>query len=277
MLDACPTVGEDAAVQSAFPPTPVVQIMSRIVGVGFGLDASAHGFHRQLFHGDEIIFAYQHGGGFRHPIVLAIIYPTLDAPHGMEGAIAAFGSELGVPAATLLVRPVLPGELALQAPVLLRLLDGRLGDVEEQSIRRGERVRATPVQADRPPGVRPFDGKRRVGEHESPVRPVHGNARVLPDGLAYPNVYCEPPTGLVLTLTTILSRHTARDDDHTGTLARPMIQGVTGLRLVTPAHEILRSLMAGTEPRNLTAAGLLTFQSGEPTRVLHTFAGRENR
>lgn len=254
-----------------FPPTPVMQIMSRIVGVGFGADASAHGFHRQLFHGDEIIFAYQHGGGLRHPIVLAIIYPTLDAPHGMEGAIAAFGSELGVPAATLLVRPVLPGELALQAPVLLRLLDGRLGDVEEQSFRRGERVRATPIQADHHARIGSADGEWTIGEHECPASPVHRHTRIFTNGLTHPHMNGDTPTSLVLTLTTILSRHTARDDDHTGTLARPMIQGVTGLRLVTPAHEILRSLMAGTEPRNLTAVGPLPFQSGEPTRVLDTF------
>lgn len=87
----------------------------------------------------------------------------------------------------------------------------------------------------------------------------------------------DTPTSLVLTLTTILSRHTARDDDHTGTLARPIIQGVTGLRLVTPAHEILRSLMTGTETRNPATTGLLSFQSGEPSRILDTFARGEDR
>lgn len=35
--------------------------------------------------------------------------------------------------------------------------------------------------------------------------------------------------------------------------------------------------MAGTESRDTTAVGPLPFQSGEPSRVLHTFAGRENR
>lgn len=271
MQDASPTVGEDATVQTAFPLPPVVQIMSRIVGVWFRPDASAHGLHVQPFHGDEIVFPDERGGRLGYPIVLAIVYPTLDAPHGLEGALAAFGREFGVPAATLLVRPVLSGKLALQTLILVHLFDGRLGNVEENVIGGGEGMHATPIQADHHARIGSADGEWTIGEHECPVSPVHRHTRIFTNGLTHPHMNGDTPTSLVLTLTTILSRHTASDDDHTGTLTRPTIQGVTGLRLVTPAHEILRSLMAGTEPRNPTTIGLLPFQSGEPTRVLDTF------
>lgn len=138
-------------------------------------------------------------------------------------------------------------------------------------------MHATPIQADHHARIGSADGEWTIGEHECPVSPVHRHTRIFTNRLTHPHMNGDTPTSLVLTLTTILSRHTASDDDHTGTLARPTIQGVTGLRLVTPTHEILRSLMTGTEPRNPTTIGLLTFQSGEPTRVLDTFARGEDR
>lgn len=131
MQEVSPTVGEDATVQTAFPLPSIGEIMSRIVGVWFRLDASAHGFHVQPFHGDEIVFPDEHGGRLGCPIVLAIVYPTLDAPHGLESTLAVFGREFGVPAATFLVRPVLSGELALQTLILVHFLRRRLQHVEE--------------------------------------------------------------------------------------------------------------------------------------------------
>ena len=43
---------------------------------------------------------------------------------------------------------------------------------------------AAPVQADHRAGAFTFYRQRAVDEHESPFRPVHDDARIVPDGLA---------------------------------------------------------------------------------------------
>ena len=76
LLDAlaehAPVVREDASVQSGFRRGPVVQVLSGVFRVGFGLCAAGHAFGFDVLQGDDRVVEDEPEAEFFHPVLFRV-------------------------------------------------------------------------------------------------------------------------------------------------------------------------------------------------------------
>ena len=185
-----------------------------MVGIMFRFRLAGHAPDVQRFQGDEVVVFNQSGRGLRDPIVLAVVDTAAYRTHALQCEFTSFRLEFRGFTATPAVDCVLSGELALQTQILSLLLFGRLRHVQQDPVRQGQCVDATTVDAGLPAGGIPLDGGWLVGEHQCAFRPIHSDARIIPDGLADAHVDGEPPTALRFARLAELLFHGSGDDDH---------------------------------------------------------------
>lgn len=172
-------------VEAAFRRLAVMQVRARPFRVWFGFRLTTHVLQVEVFQYDEVVLFDETGGG----LVLPVVYDSVRLR--VQSAEFPTGTLVGAARMTPVLFDGFAGHgdssrlsLLTAAYLTVDTLQTLLGKVEETIVGRGERVDATPVQADHRAGAFSAYRQRVVDEHERASCPVHPDARIVADGLA---------------------------------------------------------------------------------------------
>lgn len=266
-------------VEAAFHRLAVMQVRARPVRVGFRLGFAAHALQVEVFQYDEVVFADEHAGG----LVLPVVYDAVRLR--VQSAEFPTGTLVGAARMTPVLFDGFAGHgdssrlsLLTAAYFTVDTLQTLLGKVEETIVGRGERVRATPVQADH--GTRALTAYRQrvVDEHERASCPVHPDARIVAYGLADADTNVDAVPAW-LAVQTICAGVLSGDDDFAVMPVQPPVVRVRPL--IVPADEV-QVVTPFFEPGRHARVPMLFLQRfaalvrAPPVRVLYPVRGLQH-
>lgn len=165
-----------------------MRVRARPFRVWFGFRLTAHVLQVEVFQYDEVVLFDETGGG----LVLPIVYDSVG--FRVQSADFPAGALIGAACMLTVLFQCFAGHahasrLCFLAAAYLPVdtVQPFLGKVDESVVGRGERVDATPVQADHGPRAFTFYRQRIVDEDEGSSSPIHSHARIVTDGLADPD------------------------------------------------------------------------------------------